>query len=129
MTEAADAAQYVPDFRGAADTAPRPGGWEKAMIVVTGSVTAREDSFDEILRLSQEHVNRSRTEPGCIAHAVHVDCENRLRLVFFERWADRDALRKHFAVPASRELVRSLQTLAAGPATLELFDANKIEKL
>ena len=70
------------------------------MIVVTGSVTAREDSFDEILRLSQEHVNRSRAEPGCIAHAVHVDCENPLRLVFFERWADRDALLKHFAVLA-----------------------------
>ena len=91
------------------------------MIVVTGSVTAREDSFDEILRLSREHVNRSRMEPGCIAHAVHVDCENPLRLVFFERWM--------FAVPASRELVRSLQTLAAGPTTLELFDASKIEKL
>ena len=68
------------------------------MILVTGSVTAREDSFDEILRLSQEHVNRSRAEPGCIAHAVHVDCENPLRLVFFERWADRDALLKHFCV-------------------------------
>ena len=99
------------------------------MILVTGSVTAREDSFDEILRLSQEHVNRSRAEPGCVAHAVHVDCENPLRLVFFERWADRDALLKHFALPASRELVRSLQTLAADPTTLELFDASKIEKL
>ena len=55
------------------------------MIVVTGSVTARKDSFDEILCVSQEHVYRSRTEPGCIAHAVHVDCENPLRLVFFER--------------------------------------------
>jgi quinol monooxygenase YgiN len=45
------------------------------------------------------------------------------------RWADRDALLKHFAVPASRELVQSPQTLAAGPTTLELFDASKIEKL
>jgi hypothetical protein len=53
------------------------------MIVVTGSVTAREDTFDEILRLSRE----------------------------------------------PRELVRSLQTLAASPTTLELFDASKIEKL
>ena len=97
--------------------------------MVTGSVTARKDSFDEILRQSQEHVYRSRTEPGCIAHAVHVDCENPLRLVFFERWVDRDALLRHFAVPASRELVRSLQTLAAAPMTLELFDASKIEKL
>ncbi|MGX1108060.1 putative quinol monooxygenase [Bradyrhizobium elkanii] len=59
------------------------------MIVVTGSVTARPDSFDEVRRLSLEHVHRSRTEPGCISHAVHVDCENPLRLVFFEQWADR----------------------------------------
>ena len=62
------------------------------MIVVTGSVTARPDSFDEVRRLSLEHVHRSRTEPGCISHAVHVDCENPLRLVFFEQWADRAAL-------------------------------------
>jgi quinol monooxygenase YgiN len=81
-----------------------------------------------ILRLSRQHVSRSRTEPGCIAHAVHIDCENPLRLVFFERWADRAVLLKHFAVPASRELVRSLQTLAASPTTLELFDASKTEK-
>ena len=99
------------------------------MIVVTGSVTARQDTFDEILRLSREHVDRSRKEFGCLAHAVHIDCENRLRLVFFERWTDRDALLKHFAVPASREFVHSLQTLAAAPATLELFDANKLDKL
>ena len=56
------------------------------MIVVTGSVTAREDSLDEIRALSLEHVHRSRKEPGCISHAVHVDCENPLRLVFIEQW-------------------------------------------
>ena len=78
------------------------------MIVVTGSVTARQDSFDEVRRLSLEHVHRSRREPGCISHAVHVDCENPLRLVFFEQWADRTALLDHFAVPASREFVKAL---------------------
>lgn len=99
------------------------------MIVVTGSVTARPDSFDEVKRLSLEHVHRSRTEPGCISHAVHVDCENPLRLVFFEQWADRAALSAHFAVPASRDFVRSLQSLAAATTTIELYDAHKIERL
>ncbi|WP_206580960.1 putative quinol monooxygenase, partial [Mammaliicoccus sciuri] len=99
------------------------------MIVVTGSVTARPDSFDEVKRLSLEHVHRSRTEPGCISHAVHVDCENPLRLVFFEQWADRAALAAHFAVPASRDFVRSLQSLAAATTTIELYDAHKIERL
>lgn len=99
------------------------------MIVVTGSVTARPDSFDEVRRLSLEHVHRSRTEPGCISHAVHVDCENPIRLVFFEQWADRAALAAHFAVPASRDFVRSLQSLAAAATTIELYDAHKIETL
>ena len=99
------------------------------MIVVTGSVSARKDSFEEVTKLSLEHVHRSRKEPGCISHAVHVDCENPLRLVFFEQWAGRAALLAHFAVPASRQFVSALQPLAAAAATLELYDATKLEKL
>ena len=99
------------------------------MIVVTGSVVARQDTFNEVRRLSLEHVHRSRGEPGCISHAVHVDCENALRLVFFEQWEDRAALLAHFAVPASRDFVRALQPLAAASTTIELFDATALEKL
>src|SRR5882724_5900502 len=99
------------------------------MIVVTGSVTARQDSFEQVKKLSLEHVHRLRGEPGCISHAVHVDCENPLRLVFFERWADCAALLAHFAVPASRDFVRSLQPLAAAAASIELYDATRLEQL
>jgi quinol monooxygenase YgiN len=99
------------------------------MIVVTGSVTARSDSFDEVRKLSLEHVQRSRLERGCISHAVHVDCENPLRLVFIEQWADRAALAAHFVVPASRNFVRALQPLAASSATIEIYDATRLESL
>ena len=99
------------------------------MIVVTGSVTARLDSFDQVRKLSLEHVHRSRGEPGCISHAVHIDCENPLRLVFFEQWANRAALLNHFAVPASRDFVKSLQSLAAAATSIELYDATRLEKL
>ena len=97
--------------------------------MVTGSVTAREDSLAEVRKLSLEHVHRSRGEPGCISHAVHVDCEDPLRLVFIEQWADRAALLAHFAVPASREFVRALQPLASAASTIEIYDANRVEKL
>jgi quinol monooxygenase YgiN len=99
------------------------------MILVTGSVTTRNDSFDEVRRLSLEHVRRSRLEPGCISHAVHADCENPLRLVFVERWADRAALTAHFVVPASRDFVRSLKSLATGVSAIEIFDATRVENL
>ncbi len=99
------------------------------MILVTGSVTARQDSFDEVQRLSLEHVHRSRLEPGCLAHGVHIDCENPLRLVFVEQWTDRTALGAHFAVPASRDFVRALKSLAAGASKIEIFDATRVENL
>ena len=47
----------------------------------------------------------------------------------FEQWADRAALLNHFAVPASREFVKSLQSLAAAATTIELYDATRLEKL
>ena len=99
------------------------------MILVTGSVTARSDCFDEARKLSLEHVRRSRLEPGCLFHAVHVDCENPLRLLFVEQWADRAALAAHFAVPASRDFVRALKSLAADASPIEIFDATRVENL
>jgi len=99
------------------------------MMVVTGSVTARPETFDEVRRLSLDHVARSRTEPGCISHAVHVDCENPLRLVFIEQWADRASLSAHFAVPASRNFVRALHPLAAGVPDIQLYDAQLLKGL
>lgn len=94
------------------------------MIIVIGSVVAREDCLEELLALSREHVARSRTEPGCLAHAVHQDDDDPLRLVFVEKWTDRAALVTHFAVPASRGFVKAASALAAGPPTLEIFDAS-----
>jgi quinol monooxygenase YgiN len=74
-------------------------------------------------------VHRSRKEPGCISHAVHADCEDPLRLVFIEQWADRAALLAHFAVPASRDFVAALRPLACNVPTIEIYDATQLEKV
>jgi quinol monooxygenase YgiN len=95
------------------------------MIIVTGSVRAWPDAIDEALRVSLEHVHRSRTEPGCLLHSVHRDVEDPLRLVFLEHWADKDALAAHFAVPASNDFVRALAALAAEPPTIEIYEAER----
>ena len=74
------------------------------MIIVTGAVTARPESFEALLEASLAHVRRSRTEPGCIGHAVRIDAENPLQLVFFEEWSDRAAAARRrglFARPIS----------------------------
>ena len=100
---------------------------EKRMIVVTGDAVAKPGTFDEVRRLSFEHVHRSRSEPGCISHAVHIDCENPLRLVFVEQWADKQALLAHFQVPASRTFVKALRSMLSEPSTIQIYEATQLE--
>jgi quinol monooxygenase YgiN len=96
------------------------------MIVVTGSVVVQDGRLDEALALSREHVRRSRTEPGCLAHAVHHDVENPQRLVFVEEWTDLAALTAHFAVPASRAFVKALAALAGEPPAMTIYEAERL---
>ena len=93
------------------------------MVIVTGSVVARPETVEELIGLSLEHVRRSRLEPGCLRHGVHRDVENPLRLVFFEQWADRDALLAHFRVPDSLAFVHQATGLAAEAPEMALFEA------
>ena len=50
------------------------------VIIVIGSIVVKAGSVDDALKVSQQHVSRSRSEPGCIAHGVHIDSENPQRL-------------------------------------------------
>ena len=96
------------------------------MILITGSIRARPDTLEAIRAASLAHVARSRTEDGCEHHAVHVDAEDPLRLVFVERWRDKAAVLKHFAVPGSRAFVEAVGKLAAAPPTIEIYEATEI---
>lgn len=96
------------------------------MIIITGSVLTNVANRAEIESISIAHCRRSRSEPGCIAHQVHADCEQPDRLVFLELWADEAAVRTHFAVPESNAFVSRLRALATEPPEIRLYAANAI---
>jgi len=96
------------------------------MIIVLGSVVARQGRVDEALAISQEHVVRSRAEPGCIAHSVHQDTENALRLVFVEQWESEAALWEHFKVPASRAFAKALAALAQEAPSIAMYESTQV---
>lgn len=95
------------------------------MILITGSIVTSPEAFDEIRAQSVAHSRRSRTEDGCLHHAVHVDAENELRLVFVEHWRDQAAVLKHFADPHARGFVGAVRKLGA-MTTIEIFEASDI---
>ena len=95
------------------------------MILVIGDVTLRPDAVAEALAISREHVERSRTEHGCVSHDVHRDTEDPNRIVFVERWIDHDALMAHFAIPASNEFARALTALSSQRPKVDIYEAEK----
>jgi len=97
------------------------------MIIVTGNILAKAETLDELLSLALEHSRRSRLEPGCLAHALHRDCENPMRLIFFEEWADHVALAEHFKLPASRLFAKKVFALAATPPKIEIYEAVAVD--
>ena len=96
------------------------------MIIVTGTLHARPETLAEVLALSRDHVARSRAEPGCLEHGVAIDVDDPMRLVFFERWADRDAIGAHLKLPASRGFGKAVAALVDQPPTLSMFDATEL---
>lgn len=84
-----------------------------AVIIVTGGVTARPETFEALRAACIAHSERSRREPGCILHTIHVDAEDPLHLFFYEQWEDAAALKAHLYTDDLAGFVREAQALAA----------------
>ncbi|WP_260583423.1 putative quinol monooxygenase [Sphingopyxis sp. PET50] len=85
------------------------------MILITGHVILTPEHRERMIALGAEHSARSRGEPGCLAHNCHIDVENPDRLMFVEEWASIEAVRTHFAVPASGAFVAEMRALSPEP--------------
>jgi quinol monooxygenase YgiN len=96
------------------------------MIIVTGAIHTQAATHGPMLAACLEHCRRSRSEPGCIAHNVHVDCENPCRLVFVEFWDDEAALRAHFQVPESRAFAAYARANASEPPEIVIHRAETV---
>lgn len=96
------------------------------MIIVIGSVLVREGQIEAALEEALQHVRRSRTEPGCISHAVHRDVEDPQKLVFVEEWSDMAALQQHFQVPGSRAVVKALAALAVEAPRMTIYESQRV---
>ena len=97
------------------------------MLIVLGHISVQPDKMAEALRVSQEHVERSRSELGCLEHGVHRSTEDPNRLVFVERWLDLASLQEHFALRESVQMVRSLAAMATDAPSISICNAEQVQ--
>jgi quinol monooxygenase YgiN len=104
------------------------------MILITGHVTMTPENAKRMIAVGAEHSARSRGEAGCLAHHCHVDVVPRQArdgsdyecLVFVEEWESIDAVRAHFAVPASAAFVAEMRALSPQPPVIRIYAAEDI---
>ena len=96
------------------------------MILITGHVILTPEHRVRMIALGAGHSARSRSEPGCLAHDCHIDVENPDRLMFVEEWGSVDAVRAHFALPASRAFVADMRALSPAPPAIRIYAAEDI---
>lgn len=96
------------------------------MILITGHVIMTPEHREHAIALGAEHSARSRAEAGCLAHHCHIDVEDPLRLVFVEEWESVDAVRAHFAVPASGAFVAEMRALSPEPPVIRIYAAEDV---
>jgi quinol monooxygenase YgiN len=95
------------------------------MKIVTGRVRATPDTLDELLRISVEHVQRSRDEPGCLFHSIWQSAEDPLDLFFYEEWESDEVLQQHFSVEEVLAFVTKVRELAEKPPSMEISEAER----
>ena len=93
------------------------------MIIITGTVRSRPESFEALKALCLAHARRSRGEDGCLRHQALIDPEQPGRIVFVEFWRDAAAVRVHFALPESRAFTAALRPLVAESPEIALHEA------
>ena len=104
------------------------GRWangQMGMIVVSGKVTVLSGNMDEALKVSQEHVVRSRSEAGYTSHGASVNAEAATQLIFLEQWENLASLKSHFVVPESPTFATAISKLASTPQRFQFFCPRK----
>ena len=104
------------------------------MILITGHVILTPEHQERMIALGAEHSARSGAEPGCLAHNCHIDVVPRQArdgsahecLTFVEEWESVDAVRAHFALPASRAFVAEMRALSPAPPAIRIYAAEDI---
>lgn len=104
------------------------------MILITGHVILAPAHRERMIALGVEHSARSRAEAGCLAHNCHTDIVPRQArdgsayecLVFVEERESIDAVRAHFAVPASGAFVAEMRALSPQPPAIRIYTAEDV---
>ena len=77
---------------------------------------------DEAKRELKKLAAETQKEPGCICYEVHQSAEDGTVFLFYERWADKSAVDKHFKAPHFQVWEQKAKTIVVEPVQATFWD-------
>ena len=91
---------------------------KKPDCTIIGTVVAKPEKREELLKILTSFVGPTRTEPGCINYDFHCDADDPNTFVFYENFVNKQALDKHLAMPYLQPLLDRVDELLARPVSI-----------
>ncbi|HEY8491879.1 MAG TPA: putative quinol monooxygenase [Dehalococcoidia bacterium] len=92
------------------------------MIVVTATLKAQPGKEGELEAVLRRLVEHTQGEDGTLAYALHRSAEDPTVYLFYERYADQEALQRHTGNDGFRALGRELAPYLAERPQLARFE-------
>ncbi len=90
-----------------------------ALVAIAKAKPGKEKALEETLLAL---VPQTRQEAGCVSYDLHRSLSKPGVFIFYENWADRDALGKHSKMPYMLDLRAKAVDLLAEPIQIELCE-------
>ena len=96
------------------------------MIYVVATMTIKPETKETVLTAARIAIAETLKEKGCQSYDLHVSVTDPLKLVFVERWDNRDCLTSHMGMPHFKEW-RKVANEAIVARKVEIIAPEKVE--
>ncbi len=71
----------------------------KGAVILVATVKAKPGEEDAVKQVLMALVEPTRKEPGCLCYNLHQSTADKTEFMFYEQWANKDALTAHGKTP------------------------------
>ena len=91
---------------------------KKPGCTIIGTVVAKPEKREELMKIISSFVVPTRSETGCINYDFHCDAEDPNIFIFYENFVSRQALDSHLTMPYLKPLIDRTDELLAEPVDI-----------
>ncbi len=93
------------------------------MIIVTAKITTKPGERDKIISKSQDLIDSSRLDPGCISYNLYASTEDDNTLVMLEQWENPEVLESHMQTKHFKAFGAATENILAEEMDISVYSA------